>query len=128
MVEEIFAQMDFSGEEALYQQLVNNIILGIATGTISEGQSLPSVRQMADVIGMNMHTVNKAYGLLRQQGFVTIDRRHGAVVRVNRDQSLARQELMDGLSLALARCSCRSLTRSEVHELVDLVYDNYEED
>lgn len=128
MVEDIFAQMDFSGEEALYQQLVDQIIKGIATGDLVEGQSLPSVRQMAVVIGMNMHTVNKAYGLLRQQGFVTIDRRHGAVVRVNRDQSLARQELMEGLSMALARCSCRALSRDEVHELVDRVYDIYEEE
>ena len=41
-------QIDFSSEEAIYQQLCNQIILGIATSQFTEGQALPSVRQLAD--------------------------------------------------------------------------------
>ena len=67
-------KIDFSSDEAIYQQLCNQIILGIATATLEEGQALPSVRQMADDIGINMHTVNKAYSILRQEGFVKMDR------------------------------------------------------
>ena len=59
-------KIDFQSEEALYMQLRNQIILGIATSVIQEGDSLPSVRQLAGDIGINMHTVNKAYSLLRQ--------------------------------------------------------------
>ena len=59
-------KIDFNSEEALYMQLCNQIIIGIATSQIQEGESLPSVRQLADNIGINMHTVNKAYALLRQ--------------------------------------------------------------
>lgn len=125
---EVFAQMDFSGEEALYQQLVNYIIQEIACGMLSEGDSLPSVRQMAGIIGMNMHTVNKAYGILRQQGFVTIDRRHGAVVSVNMNREKALEELEEGLTMTLARCTCRCLSRDDVHELVDQMYDYYEKE
>lgn len=70
-------KIDFQSDEALYIQLRNQIILGIATSTLHEGDVLPSVRQLAEDIGINMHTVNKAYSVLRQEGFVTIDRRRG---------------------------------------------------
>ena len=68
-------EIDFQSDEALYTQLMNQIIMGIATSRLQEGDPLPSVRQLADTIGINMHTVNKAYSLLRQEGFVSIDRR-----------------------------------------------------
>ena len=48
-------KIDFKSEEAIYVQLKNQIILGIATDRIREGDSLPSVRQLADNIGINMH-------------------------------------------------------------------------
>ena len=54
-------EIDFSSDEAIYIQLTNQIIMGIATSVIHEGDSLPSVRRLADTIGVNMHTVNKAY-------------------------------------------------------------------
>ena len=50
-------QIDFNSDEAIYIQLRNQIILGIATSRIQEGDTLPSVRQLADNIGINMHTV-----------------------------------------------------------------------
>ncbi len=63
-------EIDFSSEEALYLQLRNQIILGIASARFQEGDALPSVRQLADDIGINMHTVNKAYTVLKQEGFL----------------------------------------------------------
>lgn len=71
-------KIDFQSDEALYIQLRNQIILGIATSRIQEGDELPSVRQLAEDVGINMHTVNKAYAVLRQEGFLTIDRRKGS--------------------------------------------------
>ena len=67
--------LDFKSDEALYIQLRNQIILAIATDTLHEGDPLPSVRNLADDIGINMHTVNKAYTVLKQEGFVKLDRR-----------------------------------------------------
>ena len=43
-------EIDFNSEEALYLQLRNQIILGIATAKFQEGDALPSVRQLADEI------------------------------------------------------------------------------
>ena len=65
-------EVDFNSEEALYIQLRNQIIVGIATNRLKEGESLPSVRQLAESIGINMHTVNKAYTVLKQEGFVKV--------------------------------------------------------
>lgn len=76
-------EIDFNSDEALYVQLQNQIIMGIATATIQEGESLPSVRQLADTVGINMHTVNKAYSILKQEGFIQLDRRRGAVIAID---------------------------------------------
>ena len=89
--------VDFNSEEAIYMQLRNQIIMGIATSVIREGDSLPSVRQLADTVGVNMHTVNKAYTVLKQEGFIQLEKAH-----------------------------CKEITREEVHELVDEIFDNYE--
>ena len=57
----MYIEIDFDSDEAIYMQLRNQIVLGIATNRYQEGESLPSVRQLAESIGINMHTVNKAF-------------------------------------------------------------------
>ena len=118
-------ETDFDSDEAIYVQLMNQIILGIATSRLREGDPLPSVRQLADTIGINMHTVNKAYALLRQEGFVTIDRRKGAVIAVDVDKIKALEEMKQNLVVAMARGCCKNVTREEVHALIDEIYDEY---
>ncbi|MGN0390523.1 MAG: GntR family transcriptional regulator, partial [Wujia sp.] len=78
----MFIELDFNSNEAIYMQLRNQIILAIAQDKIKNGESLPSVRQLAEDIGVNMHTVNKAYALLRNDDYLKLDRRKGAVVCV----------------------------------------------
>ena len=116
-------QIDFNSDEAIYIQLRNQIILGIATSRIQEGDTLPSVRQLADNIGINMHTVNKAYSVLRQEGLLSIDRRKGAVIRIDADKLYAMQELREDLQVILAKAVCKNISKEEVHQLVDeIVY------
>ncbi len=119
-------KIDFDSGEAIYVQLCNQIIMGIAARELTDGDSLPSVRQLADMIGVNMHTVNKAYAILREQGFLTLDRRRGAVVYVDKEKIRAIEELRADLRIALAKASCKRLTRQEVHDLIDQMY--YEAD
>ena len=118
-------EIDFNSDEAIYVQLMNQIILGIATSRLQEGDPLPSVRQLADTIGINMHTVNKAYSLLRQEGFVTIDRRRGAIIAVDENKIKAMEEMKENLIVALAKGCCRNVSREEVHGLIDEFYDEY---
>ena len=119
-------EIDFNSDEAIYVQLMNQIILGIATSRLQEGDTLPSVRQMADTIGINMHTVNKAYTLLKQQGFVSIDRRRGAIVAIDVDKLKAMEDLKENLVVALAKGFCKKVSRSEVHQLIDEIFDEYD--
>ncbi len=119
-------EIDFDSNEAIYLQLRNQVIMGIATSAFHEGDSLPSVRQLAEILGVNMHTVNKAYTVLKQEGFITLDKRRGAVIALDIDRYKNLQELKDQLQIVLARGRCKNITREEVHELVDLIYDNYE--
>ncbi|WP_342759968.1 GntR family transcriptional regulator [Kineothrix sedimenti] len=118
-------EIDFNSDEALYLQLRNQIIIGIATSKIRIGEELPSVRQLADDIGINMHTVNKAYTVLKQEGFVKVDRRRGAVIAIDVDKLEAIEELRRDLNVLLARSSCKNISREEVHALIDEVYENY---
>lgn len=118
-------QIDFQSDEALYMQLRNQIIHGIATSMIREGDPLPSVRQLAGDIGINMHTVNKAYAVLRQEGFVTIDRRRGAIVAVDANKRQAMAEMEQQLRIVLAKGICKDISRSEVHEMIDEIYAEF---
>lgn len=123
----MYIEIDFNSEEALYLQLRNQIIIGIATSQFQEGDSLPSVRQLADTIGINMHTVNKAYSVLRQEGFVKVDRRKGAVIAVDVDKLQAIEELRRDMQVVLAKSRCKKISREEVHALIDEIYQNYED-
>ena len=96
-------EIDFNSSEAIYVQLQNQIIMGIATDMIREGDTLPSVRQLADTVGINMHTVNKAYSILRQEGFIQLDRRRGAVVAIDADKAQAMLKLREKLAILLAK-------------------------
>ena len=118
-------EIDFQSDEAIYIQLRNQIILGIATSALHEGDALPSVRQMADDIGINMHTVNKAYSLLKQEGYIRLDRRYGAVIAVDADKLKAMEDMKQGLLVLLAKGSCKNITREEVHQLIDEIYEEY---
>lgn len=122
----MYFEIDFNSEEAIYIQLRNQIIYGIATRQYKEGDALPSVRQLAETIGINMHTVNKAYAVLRQEGLLRLDRRRGAVIAMDIDKLKAVDELKDSLSVILARGYCKGISREEVHQLVDEIFDEYE--
>ena len=112
-------EIDFNSGEALYLQLRNQII------QFHEGDSLPSVRQLADTIGINMHTVNKAYTVLKQEGYVKVDRRRGAVIALDTDRIQAMEEVRRELKVLLAKSSCKNISREEIHELIDEIYDDY---
>ena len=119
-------EIDFNSDEALYIQLRNQIIMGIATSQLTVGDSLPSVRQLADNIGINMHTVNKAYSVLRQEGYIKLDRRKGAVVAIDYDQVVATGQIMTMLQSVLAEAICKDIHRDDIHAMVDEIYDEFE--
>ncbi|MDR1573532.1 MAG: GntR family transcriptional regulator, partial [Clostridiales Family XIII bacterium] len=68
-------KIDTYAEKPIYEQLRDNIIVGIASGQLTEGEALPSARNLAADLGVNFHTVNKAYDILRGGGYIVMDRR-----------------------------------------------------
>ncbi len=73
-------KLDMASDMPIYLQIRNQIVLGIASGELAPGEKLPTIRALAEQSGINMMTVNKAYGLLKQEGYITTDRRGGTVV------------------------------------------------
>ena len=69
------------GPVPIYQQIRDRIVEAIATGEAPVGSGLPATRQLAVDLGINFHTVNKGYDLLRQEGLLRIGRKAGAVVQ-----------------------------------------------
>jgi len=65
----------------IYQQIRNQIVLGISDGRLQPGEQLPTVRALAEEIGINTMTVSKAYQILKAEGYIVTDRRSGARVR-----------------------------------------------
>ena len=118
-------EIDFNSDEAFYMQLRNQIIMGIATSEIRDGENLPSVRDLADTVGINMHTVNKAYTILKQEGYLKLDRRHGAVVSVDVDRQRAIEELRTQLREAVARAVCRNVSEKDINAILNEVVEEF---
>ena len=118
----MYIEIDFNSDEAIYSQLCDQIIMGIAAARLNDGDPLPSVRQLADDIGINMHTVNKAYSLLRQEGYLKIDRRSGARVEVEYRQGSDDKEISEDLGLLVARARCKGISAEALHRMIDEQY------
>lgn len=69
--DDMIIEIDMASETPIYTQLVYQIKLGIVRGRMHAGDSLPSVRSLAGDIGINLHTVNKAYKVLVGEGVLT---------------------------------------------------------
>ena len=112
-------RLDFQSEIPIYQQIRNQIVLGIAGGELREGERLPTVRALAEETGVNMMTVSKAYQLLKQEGYLQTDRRSGAVVRVRTGRGEPDAETVEGLRLRLSELRLAGLSREEILALCE---------
>ena len=73
-------RVDFASQDPIYLQIRSQIVHAVATGELQAGDALPSVRSLAGDLGVNMHTVNKAYAVLRDEGYVIMRGRSGAYI------------------------------------------------
>lgn len=108
--------LDLQSETPIYIQLKNKIIEGIASKQLNPGDPLPSVRNLAQDLGINMHTVNKAYQLLKQDGFIHIHRQKGVVINPDgmpeADDSYVTL-LKEQLRPLLSESICRGMSEKE---------------
>lgn len=121
-------KLDFNSDKSIYIQITEEITKAIAKGELKINESLPSVRSMAESIGVNLHTVNKAYNQLKDDGFLTIDRRKGAIVAdlPMKEYSKSRKSAKNELELLTAKSYLSGMTKEEFLELSSKLFDSYE--
>lgn len=113
--------LDFTIDIPIYQQIRNQIVRGIASGELTPGQQLPTVRALAEDCGVNMMTVSKAYSLLKQEGYIRTDRRAGTVVLEQTGSALP-ESIREDLLLALSEAKAVGASAETVLELVKEVF------
>lgn len=109
---------------SIYLQIRNQIVLGISDGRLAPGEQLPTVRALAQEMGVNSMTVNKAYQMLKQEGYIFTDRRNGARVReemnFNKELSL---EARDMLERVISEAKIRGIEQEEFFEICRNYFD-----
>lgn len=118
-------RLNMSGDTPIYVQIRNQIVMGIGRGDLKAGEGLPTVRQLAEDIGVNMMTVTKAYTILKNEGYIEIDRRHGAKVNTNLNMNGEFYEkLEDELSLLAAESKIRGMDRKAFLDFCEKVFNS----
>lgn len=116
--------INFESEKPIYVQIVEQVTKGIYSGEISPGESLPSVRQLGSDIGVNLHTVNKAYQILKDKKYIQIDRRSGAYISSSfdryKDEDIAVLEY--DMETLLAGAYIMGIEKDEVIKIVEKIY------
>ena len=124
--EGMLIDIDFNSPEAIYIQLRNQIVMEIAQERLRDGDSLPSVRSLAKELGVNMHTVNKAYAILREEGYLKLDRRKGAIVSVEKSRKEDELEKINNyMQMIVAQAICKEITKEEMSQIVAEMYDAF---
>lgn len=120
--------IDLQSETPIYTQIAEGIIEGIAKGELQKGESLPSVRSLAVDLGVNLHTVNKAYHLLKQGGYVQINRKQGVLIEPDAfppadEAFLNRQK--ERLKPVIAEAICHGMDLDEMMSMLSSVYEEF---
>jgi GntR family transcriptional regulator len=76
----VFVLIDPTTATPVFAQIAESIATQIATGTVPTGARLPAARELADSLGVNVHTVLRAYQELREDGQIELRRGRGAIV------------------------------------------------
>jgi len=116
--------LELDSDTPLYEQLRNQIVIGIATGELQTQEKLPTVRQLAEDLGINVMTANKAYALLKQEGYIVIDRRHGAKVSgaANLDAVDPSPQLKEQLQLIIAQATIQGVDAARFQALCSQIF------
>ena len=125
----MFLEIDFKSDLPIYEQIRRGIIIGLAKDQIKPGDKLPSVRDMAENIGINLHTVNKAYKLLEADGVLTMDRRYGSLIseNVNPMESYDEGKIESELDLLLAIAKLKGLNKEEFIDYINKKWEDTNE-
>ena len=107
----------------IYVQIRNQIVLGISDGRLLPGEQLPTVRGLAEEMGINSMTVNKAYQMLKQEGYIYTDRRNGAKVRERLEFSKELpKESKEMLQRVISEAKVRGISPEEFQKICEAFF------
>ena len=115
-------RLDFQSTVPIYRQIRDQVVLAVAQGELTPGERLPTTRALAEDAGVNVMTVSKAYQLLKQEGYITTDRRSGAAVAPRGERGSVSEETLSALRLSLSELRLAGFGRAETLELCDKLY------
>ncbi|TCP31795.1 GntR family transcriptional regulator [Scopulibacillus darangshiensis] len=122
-------KMDFEADHPIYRQLVDAIKEGIATRQLEPNEALPSVRSFAADLGINMHTVNKAYQILKNDGFLLIHRQKGVVINPQlpgADQAFL-DKCQNDLKTLVTEAVCREMDEAAFMKMCQSLFHDLKE-
>lgn len=122
--EAVFISIDFADDKPIYLQIHDQVIDAIASGKMFSGSVLPSSRQLAAEFGINFHTVNKAYNLLREERYIQFSRKKTAVVSEPSMNETLLQEWDNRERTLLAELVARGVSRQDIVHRVDRLLDS----
>lgn len=114
-------RIDFHSSKPIYEQIKEGIKLLILSGRLREGEFLPSIRSLAEDLGVNLNTVARAYRELVMEGVLEVRRGEGYVVADVRREAL-QGFLEDALKNVLRDCKTAGISEERVIEIVRKVY------
>jgi GntR family transcriptional regulator len=106
----------------IYEQIVAQVIYGIAADGLTPGSLIPSVRELAQQLLVHPNTVARAYQELERRGVVTAKRGRGMEVTAEARtiSSTQRQEIVRGrIRQALREAASSALTPDDIRQLVE---------
>ncbi len=109
-------QVDPTAPSSLYEQVAESVRTGIAAGDLAKGERLPSAKDVAESLDINLHTVLKAYQQLRGEGLIELRQGRGAVVT---GVDPARARLRTLVSQLQAEGDRLGMTRRDLADLVE---------
>ncbi len=108
-------RIDADSARPLFEQVASSVRADILTGRLTAGDRLPSAREVAASLHINVHTVLRAYQQLRDEGLVDLRRGRGAVVAAS---AAPLAELSDDISQLVARAAALGLSPSTLAAFV----------
>ena len=125
----MFLEIDFASDQPIYEQIRRGIIKSLSQNDLEFGETLPSVRQLASDIGVNLHTVNKAYKMLEEDGIIVMDRRFGSkIVDETKDISESqKKKVKEELDFIIALAKVKNIEKSDLDRLIENIWEGEDE-
>ena len=112
--------------QPIYEQIVNQIKASIVSGSLKEGQALPSVRTLAKDLRVSALTVKKSYDALEEQGFIVTVHGKGSFVSCASQELMLeekRKEVENDLETAIRKGRSLGMSKTELSELFMLILE-----